>query len=147
MRANAEEQEFSEFLLQIGNGEYPHQTNEVGKELIKLPNTIICKSGIVTEIYGNKFRSPEEAFTFPKVAILAPNNEHCQNINGKVLDLIAGETRTYVSVNNLITENDCELLQFPTEFLYSLELNGLPPHILELKAGSVVMLLRKLKVQ
>lgn len=49
-----------------------------------------------------------------------------------------------MSVNTLITEEESELLQFPTEFLNSLEMSGLPPHVLSLKEGAIVMLLRNL---
>ncbi|CAB3223021.1 unnamed protein product [Arctia plantaginis] len=36
-------------------------------------------------------------------------------------------------------------INFPTEFLNSLELPGLPPHNLQLKVGSVVIMLRNIK--
>jgi len=45
-------------------------------------------------------------------------------------------------VNTLITVDESELLQFPAEFLNSLEMTGLPSHELTLKEGTVVMLLR-----
>ena len=75
---------------------------------------------------------------------MAPKNEHCDEINKRVLDLLPGESRTYTSVNTLITEDESELLQFPSEFLNSLEMTGLPSHELTLKEGAVVMLLRNL---
>ena len=76
---------------------------------------------------------------FCNVAILAPKNDHCQEINAKILDLIPGETKSYTSVNRLISENDSEILQFPVEFLDSLELTGLPPNKLNLKVGVIAM--------
>ena len=42
-----------------------------------------------------------------------------------------------------ITNQD-DVVNYPTEFLNSLELPELPPHNLELKIGSVVMLLRNI---
>ena len=88
----------------------------------------------------------EDVLKFSKVAILAPKNDHCRAINNKVLDLIPGEVKTYKSVNRLVSENDSEILQFPIEFLDSLELTGLPPHELNLKVGAIVMLLRNMNV-
>ena len=63
-----------------------------------------------------------------------------------VLELIPWRARTYMSINRLVSEYDSEILQFPIEFLDSLKLAGLPPHELNLKVGSVVMLLRNMNV-
>jgi ATP-dependent DNA helicase PIF1 len=145
MRAKPEEKSFAEFLLQIGNGTYPTCDLD-DDETIELPQSIITNTDIVTEIYGNNFESPDHVSKFSKVAILAPRNDHCQEINEKTLSLIPGNTRSYTSVNRLITENDNEELQFPVEFLNSLELTGLPSHKLNLKVGAIVMLLRNLNV-
>ena len=142
MRAETGEKEFAEFLLQIGNGTFPHSGPE---NTVELPASIISED-IVTDVYGEKFDGPEDVLKFSKAAILAPKNDHCQAINNKVLDLIPGEIKTYTSVNRLISENDSEILQFPIEFLDSLELTGLPPHKLNLKVGAIVMLLRNMNV-
>lgn len=145
MRAKPEEKEFAKFLLEIGNGTYP--CSEADEETIELPLSVITNTDIVTEIYGKKFNSPEDVLQYSKVAILAPRNDHCQEINKRVLELIPGNVKIYTSLNRLITENDNEELQFPIEFLDSLDLTGLPPHKLELKVGTIVMLLRNLNVK
>ena len=41
-------------------------------------------------------------------------------------------------------ETEADAINYPTEFLNSLDVSGMPPHLLELKIGSVVMLLRNL---
>lgn len=143
MRAKQDELEFADFLLNIGNGEYP-SVNKEEIDTIELPSLIVVENDIVSEIYGEKFNSPDEIMNFAKVAILAPKNEHCNKINSKVLDIISGNSRSYVSCNFLITEDENEVLQYPTEFLNSLDLSGLPPHNLELKSGAIVILLRNL---
>lgn len=43
---------------------------------------------------------------FSTFAILAPRNEHCDEINGKGSDLILGELKTYMNVNALIIEEE-----------------------------------------
>lgn len=88
MRAKAEECKFADFLLQIGNGEYP-SVDSGNSESIDLPSSLIANSDIVSEIYiyGRNF-SELGMEQFSKVAILAPKNEHCNEINQKVLDLI-----------------------------------------------------------
>ena len=144
MRAGPDAKEFAQFLLQVGNGTYPHSKSE-NENMIELPSSIISED-IITEIYGQTFNSPEDVLQFSKVAILAPKNDHCRRINDKVLEMIPGKARTYTSVNRLISENDSEVLQFPVEFLDSLDLTGLPPHELTLKVGAIVMLLRNMNV-
>ena len=144
MRAGTGEREFAEFLLQIGNGTFPHSGPE-NKSTIELPASIISED-IRKDVYGERFDGPEDVLKFSKVAILAPKNDHCQAINNKVLDLIPGEVKTYTSVNRLVSENDSDVLQFPIEFLDSLEMTGLPPHQLHLKVGAIVMLLRNMNV-
>lgn len=49
-------------------------------------------------------------------------------------------------MNTLITEDESELLQFPVEFLNSLEMTSLPSNELTLKEGVVVILLRNLNL-
>lgn len=140
MRAKAEEKDFAEFLLKIGDGMYPNEEN-----IVQLPASMIF-TNIIGDICGEEFRTLEEIMLFSKVAILAPKNDQCREINEEVLDRIPGEVRVYKSINSLITENDHEVLQFPVEFLDSLDLSGLAPHELHLKVGAIVMLLQNLNV-
>ncbi|XP_054259294.1 ATP-dependent DNA helicase pif1-like [Macrosteles quadrilineatus] len=140
MRAKTNELDFANFLLEIGNGEYP----TIDDKSVDLPPPLISDSDIVSEIYGKNLQTPMDSSYLSKCAILAPKNEHCEEINKRVLDLIPGSSKTYISVNKLITDDDSELLQFPIEFLNSLEMTGLPSHKLVLKEGAIVMLLRNL---
>lgn len=128
MRASIDECEFANFLLKVGNGQYT--VNDDG--LVELPSSLISELDIVTKIYGQNF--PLEASYLSRCAILAPKNEHCDEIK-KVLDLLPGTSKTYRSLIKLITEDESELLQFPVEFLNSLEMTGLPSHELILKEG------------
>ena len=50
---------------------------------------------------------------------------------------------TYTSVNSMVGEK--QSVKFPAEFLNSIEVSGLPQHILSLKVGMPVMLLRSIK--
>ena len=49
---------------------------------------------------------------------------------------------TYNSVDSITNPDD--VVNYPTEFLNSLELPGFPPHNLQLKVGTVIMILRNL---
>jgi len=70
-----------------------------------------------------------------------------QVINNKVLwDLFSGGVKTYTGLNRPISENYSKILQFPFEFVDSLELIGLPPRELNLKVGAIVVLIRNINV-
>ena len=64
------------------------------------------------------------------------------DINATLLEKQPGETRTYKSVDT-VTDPE-EVVNYPVEFLNSLEPSGLPPHKLILKKGAPIMLLRNL---
>ena len=54
---------------------------------------------------------------------------------------MAGKSVIYNSCDMV---NEAESHIYPTEFLNTIELQGIPPHTLELKQGSVIILLRNL---
>ena len=79
------------------------------------------------------------------ITVLAPINEHCDEVILKVFDLIPENSRLYLICNHVIIEDKNEVRQYPTEFLNSYKLSGLPPHIFELKSSASVILLGNLK--
>lgn len=74
--------------------------------------------------------------------ILAAKNVDVNEINFHIQNEIAGELMTYKSVDSVTNEDD--VVNYPIEFLNSLELPGLPTHNLKLKVGSVVIMLRNI---
>uniref|UniRef100_A0A0L8G3C2 DNA helicase Pif1-like 2B domain-containing protein n=1 Tax=Octopus bimaculoides TaxID=37653 RepID=A0A0L8G3C2_OCTBM len=76
-------------------------------------------------------------------AILAPKNVAVTKINQHLMHSLPGNLQTYKSVDTVPDTN--EVVNYPPEFLNSLEPPGLPPHILSLKVGTPVMLLRNLE--
>ena len=65
----------------------------------------------------------------------------------QVLELIPGDRKTYISVDEIDREDNEEAVIFSEEYLHSLMPTSLPPHRLTLKVGSIVMLLRNLNIQ
>jgi ATP-dependent DNA helicase PIF1 len=56
--------------------------------------------------------------------------------------MFPGDTITFRSIDKLIA--DSQQAKFPTEFLNTLNISGLPPHILELKVGLPIILTRNI---
>lgn len=75
-------------------------------------------------------------------AILAPLNNTVNQINVTLIHAFPGEVITYSSIDSALTVD--EAVHFPTEFLNSIELSGLPPHIFTLKQGCPIIILRSL---
>jgi ATP-dependent DNA helicase PIF1 len=73
---------------------------------------------------------------------MTPKNAEVNIINDFVLEKFVGEESVYFSAD--CASNEERQLQFPPEFLNSIEFGGLPPHKLKLKIGCPVMLLRNL---
>jgi hypothetical protein len=88
-------------------------------------------------IYSNiRINSQQPEWLFSRT-ILAPLNETVNAINDSIIKTFPGEPIRYTSIDTALTEE--EATHFPTEFLHSLDIPGLPPHILILKIGSPVI--------
>ena len=73
---------------------------------------------------------------------MAARNATVDRINFKMLEKISGQCRIYKSFDATLEQSDA--VQYPTEFLNSLNPSGLPSHRLALKVGCPIMLLRNL---
>ncbi|GFT09070.1 hypothetical protein TNCV_4105332 [Trichonephila clavipes] len=79
--------------------------------------------------------------------ITLPANFLAKNIDVNTINFtiqhgIPSETTTYKSIDTV--ENQDEVINYPTEFLNSLDLPGMPPHVLTLKIGVPIILLRNI---
>ena len=135
---------YAKLLLDVGNGDIA--TNpDLGEEMLKLPEDLFLDSNSIEDLIDNVF--PNMSTEFNNVAwikgraILCPTNEECKEVNERVLKKLPGESVIYRSCD---TVNDCDAHVYPSEFLNTIETQGLPPHILQLKKGAVIILLRNL---
>jgi ATP-dependent DNA helicase PIF1 len=80
-------------------------------------------------------------------AILSPTNDVATSISRKMIEQLTTHEMSYFSSDSIddssANHSTMEAL-YPTEFLNTLSINGLPDHILHLKIGVPVMLLRNL---
>ncbi|CAH2108468.1 unnamed protein product [Euphydryas editha] len=75
-------------------------------------------------------------------AILASKNVYINAINFQIQAKLPGVVTTYKSINTVM--NHDEAMNYPIEFLNSLEPAGMPPRCLNLKGGSLIILLRNI---
>ena len=135
-------QAFGDTLLAIGEGRIP--TNPSGQ--ITLPQNF-CKvvsstAELITLVYPDVRRNYVRREWLRERAILAPRNDEVGSINEAILNMIPGTKREYKSFDSVLETE--EAVNFPPEFLNSLDPAGLPPHRLRIKIGCPIILLRNL---
>ncbi|XP_065315373.1 uncharacterized protein LOC135924249 [Gordionus sp. m RMFG-2023] len=74
--------------------------------------------------------------------ILTTKNDIALTLNNTIISKLPSSLRLYYSSDSLVSDHTDESLNYPPEFLHSLTLSGMPPHILSLKVGTIIILLR-----
>ncbi|XP_017461157.1 PREDICTED: uncharacterized protein LOC108354487 [Rhagoletis zephyria] len=143
LEQDASAQTFAEQLLDLGNGTMPTDGPD---HFITLPTNFCVFTATASELIGKVF--PDIAQNHRNIdwlserAILAARNIDVDAMNLEVLAQIPGEAKLFKSIDTVL--NDVEVINYPTEFLNSLDLPGMPPHVLTLKVGAPIILLRNL---
>jgi len=57
-----------------------------------------------------------------------PTNEGCREVNRDVLERVDGAQMSYSTIDTMMTDDPDEVANFSTEFLNSLEPDGLQPY-------------------
>ena len=82
-----------------------------------------------------------------KMAILWPKNSDVAKINEEILTCLQGEMVTYLSSDSIDDASDDDHQNYLIEFLHELTPSGMPVHKMNLKIGSIVMLLRNINTK
>ncbi|KAH7704741.1 hypothetical protein AAVH_28062 [Aphelenchoides avenae] len=138
--------EWVHYLLRVGNGtDFPGNQGE-----IYLPDKIVTQNNLIDEIYGELFERQMNHheltdFLFER-AIIAPLNNTCDAYNSRIIDRLPGDAVEHASVDEVKSDTLEEGEFYSTEFVNTLNPSELPPHLLRMKPGVVIMLLRNLRV-
>ncbi|XP_071582556.1 ATP-dependent DNA helicase pif1-like [Temnothorax nylanderi] len=134
--------QFSKILLKIGDGEYPEME---GKVIIPASLGLVVKTleSLINKIYPDIADIKEKSMDWLcERAILTPRNDKAGVINDILLKLFKEGEINYRSVDSVVDTDD--VVNYPVEFLNTMNPPGLPAHKLFLKVGAPVMLLRNL---
>uniref|UniRef100_K3Y356 ATP-dependent DNA helicase n=1 Tax=Setaria italica TaxID=4555 RepID=K3Y356_SETIT len=147
--------EFNDWVLSNGDGTTKGATHsdDGDSEFIEITHYISIPrlDSAIDDIIRSTYPSLETSYSDPTYlrerAIMAPKNGTIDETNSRVLSLIPGHEKVYLSSDTLVESSkehgNLDLL-YPVEFLDSLQFKGIPPHKLVVKIGSPVMLLRNL---
>ena len=135
-----EQAEFAEYLLRIGNGTQPTVRARNVDDYVQLSEESCVDS--VDQLIDAVFDDLQRVEMWTNRAILTPKNDDVDHINSIVMERLPGDMHVYRSADSIIDDENAAVV--PVEFLNTLNVSGLPPHMLELKVNSPIILLRNL---
>ncbi|PAA74298.1 hypothetical protein BOX15_Mlig024103g1 [Macrostomum lignano] len=117
------------------------------EEKVSLPAEIIISAeaplnDLINFVYPSFEASVERDGYFASRAILAPYNDSVDAINETCLGMFPGSLREYRSIDSVADEDAAT--HFPPELLNQLDAPNFPIHLLRLKVGMPVVLLRNI---
>ncbi|PWZ38653.1 ATP-dependent DNA helicase PIF1, partial [Zea mays] len=136
---------FAEYLLRVDGG--TEEENNDGD--VRLPDEVCVPytgndhdlDRLIDDIYPKLNENMSNTSYITSRAILTTQNDWVDMINMRMINRFQGEQMMYHSFD---TAMDDPNNYYPSEFLNTLTPNGLPPHVLKLKVGCPIMLLRNI---
>ena len=98
---------------------------------------------VIRWVFGDLQAMPDDPGWMASRAVLAAKNVDVDAINALATATFPGEATQLISADAMVGDAEDEL-QIPIEYLNTLTAPGFPPHLLQLKTGMPVMLLRNL---
>ena len=135
-----------QFLLDLGEGKLPVNATVDGYNLIEIPSSTCqpSKDEMIEKILDVLKSHIGDAEYFQGRVLLATTNKIVDEVNDEMVERIPGDLHTFHSIDTV--EDVDNSTMFPTEFLNSLNLSGLPEHTLKVKVNTVVILLQNMDI-
>ncbi|CAG8516133.1 22080_t:CDS:2 [Gigaspora margarita] len=136
--------QFAKWLLEVGNGTNSIDNKILLSEFMKILSQNL--NSLIDAIFPNISRIGVCNDQYlSEQTILSPRNEDVEYINQEILNMFPGNQCTYFSADKALIEEgaDCNTI-YPTEFLNTLNPNGMPLSKLNLKIGCPIILLRNI---
>jgi hypothetical protein len=135
--------EHNNWLLQVGTGNLEPVPGIFHEDTIEIPQQMIATEDLIKSVFGSDIHqmSVEE---LSKRVVVAPTNEQSLEMNRTIIGLLPGDPAIYYSADSVVSEDPNDAANYPVEFLNDQTPSGMPPHVLVLKRGVIIMLLRNL---
>ena len=143
---NSEDREFSDYLLQCGDGLLDIQARD-GPFKVIVPSDLAFHGELDDMINwvfeGLEVNCNDHEWTASR-SLICPTNKTVDLINNKVMARFPGAERVYRSHDKVASEDS---FNYPQEYLNTLSPSGMPPHQLKVKVGCPIMLMRNMQPQ
>jgi hypothetical protein len=148
---DAEQQQFVDYLLQIGEGkETTH--SYIGEDIIRLDDDMVFNEETIDLLVSNIFDNIDNNYLnnenyvdyIKNRAILTLKNDDVDDINEKIVNIFPGQAQEFLSADSVEDKDFVHQNLYPVEFLNTLTPSGTPPHRLVLKVGVPIILLRNI---
>lgn len=143
--AGGDQDDFAQVLLAIGEGRISPET-ELGEHKILIPADFVLNSESLDDLCNFVFHGLEQSYHKPdwlcSRAVLCPTNEATDKVNQHMMAIFPGDQFEYRSADTL--QDDDNSQHYPQEFLNTISVSGMPPHLLQLKEKCPIMLIRNL---
>lgn len=97
---------------------------------------VATKDELITSIFPDLRQNYTNREQLQERPILTAQNLDVDAINFKIQQSLPGDEITFKSIDTVVDPE--EVVNYPVEFLNSLDLPGIPPHNLRLKIGSPI---------
>ena len=124
---------YSQWLLDVGDGKCGEGELSIPPSMNTDQESLESLVDFVFPGLSTKFR---DTAWVGKRAIMSPTNREVEEINDFVIKLIPGEQVDFKSIDDTEEGNS----DYTPEFLNTIEMSGIPPHLLKLKKGAMVIL-------
>lgn len=143
MRLNKDQQHYRKWLAQLGRA-----TSNYDGRHVKVPSEWQVQSidELIDTVFPRDMRDDQKKLA--KRAILAVHNNTVAEINQRVYNVIPGDEQEFIAVitNTRSFANQDSPVEYQ-RYIENLSPPELPPHVLKLKRGCIVMLLRNIDTQ
>ncbi|GFS57206.1 ATP-dependent DNA helicase [Trichonephila inaurata madagascariensis] len=133
--------QFANKLLQIGDGKVPEGPS-TGLIIMPCDQIVNSPDELLSKVYPNIQQNFKDQDWLSHRAILASRNDAVEKFNVTIQKQLPGQEYAYKSIDCIL--NDDKAVQYPIEFLNSIQTPDLQAHNLILKVSALIMLIRNI---